>query len=88
MTLTLSVLLAVSVVASDQVLAPRWWWRWLMAPLSSDTCTISPATMLALVVPEMVCAAVLVMKSVPELPVSAENAMVDMVVVGAVVSST
>ncbi|MBX3656914.1 MAG: hypothetical protein KF740_00615 [Ramlibacter sp.] len=43
--------------------------------------------MLALVVPEMVCAAVLVMKSVPELPVSAENAMVDMVVVGAVVST-
>ena len=55
-------------------------------PLSRDTSTVSPATMLALVVPEIVCAAVLVMKSVEELPVSAENAVVAMVAVGAVVS--
>ncbi|MGV1045204.1 hypothetical protein [Limnohabitans sp.] len=37
-------------------------------------------------VPLMVCAAVLVMKSVLLVPVSAENASVEMVVVGAVVS--
>ena len=57
-------------------------------PLFVDTSTISPETMFALVVPEIVCAPVLVLKSVPEVPVSAENASVAMVVVGAVVSST
>ena len=55
-------------------------------PLSVETSTISPVAMLALVVPEMVCAAVLVMKSVLEVPVSALKALVAMVVVGAVVS--
>ena len=39
-------------------------------------------------VPLTVCGAVLVMKSEPEVPVSAEKASDEMVVVGCVVSST
>ena len=54
-------------------------------PLSKDTDTVSPVARLPLKVPLMVCAAVLVMKSVL-LPVSALKAAVAMVVVGATVS--
>ena len=55
-------------------------------PLSSDTYTVSPLAILALKVPLMSCAAVAVMKSLLLVPVSALNATVDTVVVGAVVS--
>ena len=87
-TLTCSVLLAVSVFAIDQVLE-------LTAavaavhvlPLSTETYTVSPAAKLALSVPLMVCAAVLVMKSLA-VPVSALKAIVAMVVLGATVSPT
>lgn len=58
-----------------------------LAPLSNDTYTISPEATLADKVPLMVCAAVLVMKSVLLLPVSAEKLFVAMVVVGAVLST-
>ena len=44
--------------------------------------------MFALVVPEIVCAAIVVSKSVLDSPVSLENAIVAIVVVGAVVSNT
>ena len=47
-----------------------------VAPLSSDTCTTSPAPSAALSVPEMVWAATLVTKSVALDPVSAEKATV------------
>src|SRR3569623_1387925 len=89
-TLTLSVLLAVSVWPdSDQVFEPSEVVAVVqVAPLTSETSTISPETMLAEVVPLMVWAAVLVMKSVLLVPVSAENAIVAMGVVGAVASST
>ena len=56
-------------------------------PLLSDTYTVSPLAMLALKVPLMSCAAVAVMKSLLLVPVSALNATVDTVVVGAVVST-
>ena len=56
-------------------------------PLSIETYTVSPAAKLALSVPLMVCAAVLVMKSLA-VPVSALKAVVAMVVAGATVSST
>ena len=87
-TRTFNVLLVVSVTPlSDQV----FWPTVVVAvvhvlPLSSETSTLSPVARLALVVPETVCAAVLVMKSVDELPLSAEKALVAMVVVGAVAS--
>lgn len=89
-TLTLSVLLPVSVCPDKlQVFAPT---EVVAAaqvePLSSDTYTTSPAATLADKVPLMVCAAVLVMKSVLLLPVSAEKLLVATVVVGGVVSST
>ena len=57
-------------------------------PLSSETCTISPLTRLALVWPVMVWAAVFVMKSILEMPVSFEKAIDVAEVVGAVVSSS
>src|SRR3569623_737276 len=88
-TLTLSVLLEVSVWPdSDQVFEPTD----VVAvdqvePLSSETSTISPETMMAEVVPLMVWAAGLVLKSVLLVPVSAENAIVAMVVVGATLST-
>ena len=87
-TRTFKVLLAVSVTfGSDQVFCPIVVVAVAqLLPLSIDTSTNSPATMLVLVAPEMVCAAVLVRKSVEELPVSAENAAVAIVAVGAVVS--
>ena len=57
--------------------------------MSSDTCTFSPVTVTALKVPLMVCAAVLVMKSVLLAPaVSALKAIVATVVAGPVVSSS
>ena len=65
-------LLPTDVVAVVQVL-----------PLSSDTSTLSPLSRLALVSPEMVWAAVLVIKSDAESPVSSENAIDVAVVVGA-----
>ena len=88
-TRTFSVSLAVNVTpASDHVLAPTLVVPVVQVPpLSIDTSTISPDTIFALVVPEIVCAAVLVLKSVPDIPVSAEKAIVAIVVVGAVVSS-
>ena len=55
-------------------------------PLSRETSTNSPVTRLAEVVPEMLWAAVFVLKSVLEVPVSAEKATDAIVVVGAVVS--
>ena len=55
-------------------------------PLSRETSTNSPLIKLALVVPEMVWADAMVMKSVLEEPVSAEKATDGIVVVGAVVS--
>ena len=54
--------------------------------MSKDTDTTSPVVRLVLKVPLMSWAAVLVMKSVLLLPVSALNAAVAMVVVDAVVS--
>lgn len=86
----LSVLLLVSATpATDHVFWPTVVVAVVQVlPLSMDTSTISPATMFALVVPEIVCAAVFVMKSVDEEPVSAENTLVAIVVVGAVESST
>ena len=69
------ILLPVVVMAVDHVL-----------PLSSETSTNSLVTRLAVVVPEMVWAAVLVMKSVLEEPVSAERRSDAIVVVGAVAS--
>ena len=57
-------------------------------PLSSETCTDSPLARLAVSVPLMVCAVVLVIRSVLELPVSAEKATEAAVVVGATVSIT
>src|SRR3569623_955646 len=89
-TLTLSVLLAVSVWPdSDQVFEHTEVVAVVQVePLSSETSTISPETMLAEVVSLMVWAAVLVMKSVLFVTVSAENAIVSIVVVGAVASST
>ena len=58
-----------------------------VVPLSRDTCTSSPLATLADRVPETVCDAVLVTKSVEESPVSLENAKVDTVVVGAVLGA-
>src|SRR3569623_274681 len=86
---TLSVLLDVCVWPdSDQVFEPTDVVAVVQVePLSSETSTISPETMLAEVVPLMVWAAVLVMKSVLLVPVSAENAIVAMVVVGATLST-
>ena len=55
-------------------------------PLSKDTETVSPVARLALKVPVMFCAAVVVMKSLALMPVSALKAAVAMVVVVAVVS--
>ena len=55
-------------------------------PLSKDTETTSPLASVVLKVPLMSWAAVLVMKSVLLVPVSALNAAVAMVVVGAVAS--
>ena len=70
-------LLPVSVVARLKVLVPTV----LVAstqvlPLSRLICTFSPARVLVLRVPERVCAAVLVTKSVLLLPVSALKASV------------
>ena len=59
-----------------------------VAPLSVLTFTTSPVTVTALNVPLIVCAAVLVMKSVLLVPVSALNTNVLIVVAGATVSST
>ena len=56
-------------------------------PLSKETETVSPLDKLADKVPLTVCAAVLVMKSVLLVPVSAENAALATVRVGAVVST-
>lgn len=56
-------------------------------PLSRDTYTVSPIVSAALIVPETVWAAVLVLKSEPELPVSALKVAESMAVVDAVVSS-
>ena len=53
-------------------------------PLSKETCTISPATVPVLRVPLMVCASVLVIKSVLLSPVSDKNSCVAMMVVGEV----
>ena len=58
-----------------------------VVPLSSETLTMSPATIAELSVPVMVYAAVLVMKSVALVPVSAEKATVETAADGAVVSS-
>ena len=58
-----------------------------VAPLSSDTRTMSPVASAAPSVPVIVWAAVAVMKSVALVPVSAENATVETASVGAVVSS-
>ena len=66
----------VEVVAVDQV-----------APLSMETLTKSPALRLDASVPLMVCAAVLVMRSVLLVPVSAEKVSVLTVLVGAVTSA-
>ena len=85
---TLRVLFPFKVCAArDQVLLP------MVAlavdhvlPLSNETSTNSLVTRLAVVVPEMVWAAVLVMKSVLEEPVSAERRTDAIVVVGAVAS--
>ena len=71
------VLLPVVAMAVDHVL-----------PLSSETSTNSPLTRLAEVVPEMVWDAVLVLKSVLEVPVSAEKATDAIVVVGGMPSTT
>src|SRR5471032_2095101 len=57
-----------------------------LLPLSSEIWTISLAPKLALSVPLMVCAAVLVMKSVLEVPVSLEKLALVTVVVGVLVS--
>ena len=57
-----------------------------VVPPSSDTFTTSPAKSAALSVPEMVCVAVLVMKSVALDPVSAEKATVLTNSVGAPIS--
>ena len=87
-TRTLRVLVPVKVCAArDQVLLPMV----VLAvdnvlPLLSETSTNSPLTRLALVVPEIVWEVVLVMKSVLEVPVSAEKATDAIVVVGAVAS--
>src|SRR3569833_2360951 len=59
-----------------------------VAPLSSETSTISPGAVTALNVPLMVCDATKIMNSVLLVPLSAENATVATVVVGAVTSST
>src|SRR3569623_1926032 len=89
-TLTLSVLLAVSVWPdSDQVFEPTEVVAVVQVePLSSETSTISPESMLAEVVPLMGWGAVLVLMSVLLVPVAAEIAIVAMVGVGAVASST
>ena len=88
-TRTFKVSLAVKVVARDHVLVPIVLVAVVqLLPLLIDTSTISPVTLTALKVPLMVCAAVLVMKSVELIPVSAEKVFVAIVVVGAVVSST
>ncbi len=57
-------------------------------PLSRETSTISPVAVTVLSVPLIVWAAVLVIKSVALVPVSAENTLVATVVVGGVVSKT
>ena len=54
--------------------------------MSNDTLTSSPAARFALNVPLMLCAELLVIKSVALVPLSAEKLTVDTVVVGAVVS--
>ena len=74
---TLQVLLPTLVVAATQVL-----------PLSMDTYTVSPLTRLALKLPLMVWAAVLVFKSALLAPVSALKLTLAMVVVGALASHT
>ncbi|MNW20026.1 hypothetical protein D3C71_2202360 [compost metagenome] len=58
-----------------------------VAPLSSETFTVSSAARLADSVPLRSCAAVRVMKSDDEVPLSLEKLAVATVVVGAVVSS-
>ena len=58
-----------------------------LVPLFKETKTVSPFARLPLKVPLMSCAAVAVMKSLLLVPVSALNATVDTVVVGAVVST-
>lgn len=85
---TFSVLLDASVTPlEDQVFCPTVVVAVVQVlPLSIDTSTISPAMMFALVVPEMACAAVFVMKSVDEVPVSDDSVIVAIVPVGAVVS--
>ena len=85
---TLRVLLAVSVtpVKLKAVLPTAALATAQVEPLSSDTLTSSPASRLALNVPLMLCAAVLVTKSVALVPVSVEKLTVDIVVVGAMVS--
>ena len=57
-----------------------------VAPLSSDTFTVSPVRRLDDSVPLMVCAAAVVMKSVLLAPVSFEKAAVAIVIVGAAVT--
>src|SRR3569832_1866478 len=59
-----------------------------VAPLSSETSTCSANAKLDARVPLIVCAAVLVMRSVPLVPVSAEKAAVATKLVGAVVSTS
>ena len=82
-TRTFKVLLAVSVCpASDHVFCPTVEVAVVhVPPLSRETSTISPLARLALSVPLMVCAAVFVMKSELETPVSAEKVTVATVVV-------
>ncbi|CAB5707167.1 Uncharacterised protein [Comamonas aquatica] len=88
-TRTCNVLLPPSVAACDQVLLPTVASALLqLAPLLREISTRSPAARFALSVPEMVCAAVRVMKSVPALPVSAEKLTEAMVVTGAMSSTT
>ena len=53
-----------------------------VAPLSKEISTVSPVMLTALSVPVIVCAAVLVIKSVLLTPVSAENATLLTVVLG------
>ena len=84
-TRTCRVLLPLMVCASDQVLWPTVLLAVTqLAPLSSDTSTVSPVTVLALRVPLMVCEAVWVIRSVVLVPVSAEKVALSTVVVGAV----
>ena len=89
-TRTCIVLLAVNVwPAKLQVLAPSVAVAVVqLAPLSNETCTDSPVSRFAFRVPLIVCAAVLVLKSVALAPVSAEKVTVDMVLVGLTVSNT